>query len=284
MYLMNRPTQICLVVAMILGASTQAISQTVPVVVAKRDISANTVLAVADLEVTQWEIQKTPGKSFAEIDSIIGQTVINKILANSPVLKTNLANTATTITAPANSEAHRIVAIPVSISTRYVTGEFVRLTYENADGRRNTIADNLKVFHIGEPDTLQGKDGKQIFIRFVSVLAPLAVVEKISNSINNQPGVHLLEKLASDPARPALPTETSTRVPQSRQQPAVRNFANDATPSLPKNQQTYADQLRQMARMLESQAAELEEQGRYEQADLIREACQKLREAARVGS
>lgn len=272
----------CLVVAMMIGASTQSVSQTVPVVVAKRDIPANARLSAADLEISQWEVQQTPGKSFAEIDTVIGQTVINKVFANSPILKTNLDLSEVGSVESNIDDANRIVSIPVSISTRYEIGERVRLSYENANRQRETIADNLKVFHIGEPDTLQGEDGKQIFIRFVSVLAPLSVVENISNSINNRPGVHLLEKLSSDSDRTRLPAETSSSATPRQQRSGVKDFSVDQTPSVPKNQQTYADQLRQMARMMENQAAELENQERYEQADLIREACQKLREAARV--
>lgn len=264
-------------VAVIACIASSAFAQTVPVVTAKRDIAANTVLEANDLEIVQWDIQKTPGKSFAEIESVIGQTVINKVFANSPILKTNLVQLPAE--EPASSGEDRIVAIPVAISTRYKVGELVRLVHLNERDQRQVIADQLKVFHIGEPDMIKDEDGKQIFIRFVSVLAPLEVAEKITNSINDRGGSHVLEKLNPEPVENTTSTNTNNN---TGRQPAPNNNSVNREPTLPLNAKTYSDQLREMARMLETQAAELENQAKYEQADLIRDACQKLREAARV--
>lgn len=265
-----------LTIATILWIGSATMAQTVPVVTAKRDIPANTVLDANDVEISQWDLQKTPGKSFAEIDSVIGQKVINKIFANSPILKTNLFEfPAEELT---SEDDNRIVAIPVSISTRYKVSELVRLVYENERGQREVIADQLKVFHIGEPDMIQGEDGKRIFIRFVSVLAPLTVAEKITDSINDRQGIHVLERLNPEPVQD---TPRTTANDNTSRQP-IDNNSTALAPPVPQNAETHANQLREMARMLENQAAELEDQARYEQADLIRDACQKLREAARV--
>ena len=265
-------------IAILFCFATSTFAQTVPVVTAKRDLPASTVLDANDVEISQWDVQKTPGKSFAEIDSVVGQTLINKVFANSPILKTNLVKVAEE--EPISREDDRIIAIPVSISTRYEISELVRLVYQDEQGEREVIADNLKVFHIGEPDTIQGEDGKQIFIRFVSVLAPLETAEKISNSINERKGIHVLEKLNPKPVQNAEKSNTQTST--GRQPTPNNNTPPRQAAAVPRNPQVYADQLRTMARLLEQQAAELEEQGRYEQADLIREACQKLREAGRV--
>lgn len=265
-------------IAILVCFATSTFAQTVPVVTAKRDLPASTVLDANDVEISQWDVQKTPGKSFAEVESVVGQTLINKVFANSPILKTNLVKVAEEN--PVSREDDRIIAIPVSISTRYEISELVRLVYQDDKGERQVIADNLKVFHIGEPDTIQGEDGKQIFIRFVSVLAPLETAEKISNSINERQGIHVLEKLNP---KPVQNTDNNSTQTNTGRQPTPNTVAppRQAT-NIPRNAKIYADQLRNMARLLEAQAAELEDQGRYEQADLIREACQNLREAGRV--
>lgn len=262
-----------------------------PVVVAKRDIPASKKLASNDVEVQKRDASRVPPKSLPQVLDVVGKTVNKKIFAGEVILQSHLTEAVPQVPPARNT---RLVSIPVSISTKYQLGELVRLVYESPDGNRETIVDETKVFHIGEPNALQDDaGGTPVFVRYVSVVATLEDAEKIARSMDTRRGIHILEKLG----QPANKETTTTSRRQADPVPGpttAQRSANTQRPSrrtqpssvrvLPSSSQAFSDQLRQMARALETQAAELEERAEFKQADLIRAACQNLREAARIDS
>lgn len=266
-----------------LACATHLQAQQFDVIVAKRDIQSGSVLGESDVQIVKKAADDIPAASFADPAQVFGKTAVQKIFANSPILKTQLSQAKEVGKLPQemDSQETRIIAIPVGVSTRFEIGEMVQLVDTEGDERR-TIAGSLKVFHIGEPEMIEGEDGKKLFMRFVSVLVPLAAAENIANSLDSGEGIFVLEKVNPD-ARPPATATRPKRQTEMRELPPRTAEAEpvEATARLPEPE-VHSTQLRKLARMLEMQAAELEDQGNFEKADLIRQACQNLREAARA--
>lgn len=284
------PFIVVLVVATLFGSTSTRAFQELPVVTAKRDLSRTTVLSENDLSIQKWPADKVPARSFATTENLIGRELNRDVPAGEAIDRSYLANTQNRL--PGVGKNQRIISLPVSISTKFDVGEKVRLIRDEPEGEDVTVVDQVRVFHIGEPETIQ-QDGKTTFIRFVTVLVSVEQVEKIAESVQSKKGVHVLQPIDLDQGNVTDTAENSANSNSSKLEPTNANPNEQPTGNTkhsPGNNthseaevgMTYEQRLRTAARKYDDEAESLEEMGKYEQADLIRQAAQKLREAARL--
>ncbi len=191
------------------------------------------------------------------------------------------------------AEDEKILGIPVSAEMDFEVDQLVDFVRYRGDSVEKVVS-NARVFLIGEPQPpVKDENGNPKVMRYISIVVKKDDVKKIVDGVEARDGSYVLQP-ANRPANtvrnsnPAGTQTNNTNRPIPNRQLAG-NMANQA-PAANSNgayqpQMSNAElstNLRTMARMFEEMAANLEVEDRYEQADLIREAVQKLREAARI--
>lgn len=203
------------------------------------------------------------------------------------------------------TDDQQIVAIPVSISTKFKVGEEVKLVLVNPEGRDEVIVEGVKVIRIGEVNMIEKEGEEKTFVRYVSIVTSNEQGDKINEAIKSRNGQFVLQPMNAETAQPGnrssdselngnpmptnavLPPRLSGDLNNDLLNPNRQTNQANQTPRSPLQQPDSkvvlnAQQLREVARMFELQAATLEDNGNYEKADLIREAVKKIREAARI--
>jgi len=178
-YLGNRPE--------IVPASTGA-GETVPVVLASRDLPLGTVVEETDLQVVQWPAGAVPLGYASSVEELVGRSLIADIQANEAILATKLADSGLLGIIPLIPEGMRAMSIPadqiigvagfVTPQTR-VDVILIMTPQGSSDPASKTILQSVRVLASGQ-EIQEAEDGSPEVVPVVTVAVTPQEAEKLA--------------------------------------------------------------------------------------------------------
>jgi pilus assembly protein CpaB len=179
------------------ATAREQVLETVPVVVASKDLTFGTLLEAHELNVVNFPKESVPSGSYASLDSVLNQTTKVFVVAGEPILASKLSSIGggLSVRIPANMRAMSVKIDEVTgVSGFVLPGDRVDVvvTVENVAGSNvavtKTILQDIEVLAAGTKT--ETKNNRNITVQTATLLIDPAGAEKLALGVH-QGKVHL---------------------------------------------------------------------------------------------